>query len=1087
MYRGKPLKSDVIEPPKSRSPQGNNGVHAHNMARRCFSNDDIGGASRNRAQSPRGTAARSASVNSAKRSVASTNGISANSAGSTGIRGMRLCEIRSARMEAKIAKPVVRSGKPSKVSTPTPGQASKQNGQLSRVPASPAEQGGERAPDVLGSPEPTQANGKVSTPAPEQASKQNGQLSRVPAAVVAEQGGERTTDVLKSPESIQANGKVSTPAPEQASKQNGQLSRVPASPAEQGGERALDVLKSPESIQANGNAPAKVPVPTPRQASKQNGQLPKSPDAESGEQNAALDTSARNVQSGSGGDSNPPPEGSASPEARVTLDGSYCNKLLETEPFGNPYKLAAVLADNIQECSRVDVSPSTVYSLFCNPLLSELIGDSYIPGVLRPKVTRTVCKFARSVDFQRGRVVVDEVRSVRLITVNRYAAGAISVGSYTYGIDVASRMQLNAQVFQDLLSTRYTPVSPESIASKNVANTVLRFIFSYLVHLESLRRSTPQEEEEADATVLSILEYLDDEHTNIHNILHTEDYQGFYQYMKHLVARDAGRANSLLLSAGHKAAGYMAEHYNALLSNIIAYQCVKAGCPSGPETRDMLEKIGRNTLQHLMPLLCFSTALTSVAAQLYNATNKEDLVHAMSADSARFIMESHSFRSTLVGDVAATLRKVMPPLEVHTRYNQENLEKIAAAIFIFYPGCNFDGSDIVLGRDGLKLLNVGEGKIRTSHDFFNEEEVSRIVQRPDILLSELQMLFWGFRLSAGPLKWKEFLLELNELCETMITSQFAEAAQSRILRELTGINHLRQLDDRIGQVVYESFLPRVLCIRDFLRNAQLTESAANLIGFLPGPSATSGELSRLLLRICGLPDYNSNLWPTILNSPTTTTTSLTPYFIGDQESGTPQSLRGCEQPLKAAIDEYAGRTLSRFQSDDRESVVERNLEDEFSRDPTLHYRPKQLSERQRCAIVKTASRRSIAQRIKRVMEANMFIMAFCFASICSGVFLVRYTPPYVFIPYVAFVGGLLGFWVGWFINHKSAGVEHCLSNLPMGVTKLTLAIPQSEQPPTTQDVAPEVSQPQSLSSLATVSAISTLQQSRNVVISPMGT
>ncbi|KAF2281896.1 hypothetical protein GH714_042720 [Hevea brasiliensis] len=547
MYRGKPLKSDVIEPPKSRSPQGNNGVHAHNMARRCFSNDDIGGASRNRAQSPRGTAARSASVNSAKRSVASTNGISANSAGSTGIRGMRLCEIRSARMEAKIAKPVVRSGKPSKVSTPTPGQASKQNGQLLRVSsAKPAEQGGERAPDVLGSPEPTQANGKVSTPAPEQASKQNGQLSRVPASP-AEQGGERALDVLGSLEPTQANGKVSTPAPEQASKQNGQLSRVP--------------------------------------------------DAESGEQNAALDTSARNVQSGSGGDSNPPPEGSASPEARVTLDGSYCNKLLETEPFGNPYKLAAVLADNIQECSRVDVSPSTVYSLFCNPLLSELIGDSYIPGVLRPKVTRT------------GELPTTECRT-----------------------------------------------------------------------------------------------------------------QG---------------------------SGYMAEHYNALLSNIIAYQCVKAGCPSGPETRDMLEKIGRNTLQHLMPLLCFSTALTSVAAQLYNATNKEDLVHAMSADSARFIMESHSFRSTLVGDVAATLRKVMPPLEVHTRYNQENLEKIAAAIFIFYPGCNFDGSDIVLGRDGLKLLNVGEGKIRTSHDFFNEEEVSRIVQRPDILLSELQMLFWGFRLSLA--------------------------------------------------------------------------------------------------------------------------------------------------------------------------------------------------------------------------------------------------------------------------------------------------------------------------------------------------
>ncbi|KAF2281895.1 hypothetical protein GH714_042719 [Hevea brasiliensis] len=209
----------------------------------------------------------------------------------------------------------------------------------------------------------------------------------------------------------------------------------------------------------------------------------------------------------------------------------------------------------------------------------------------------------------------------------------------------------------------------------------------------------------------------------------------------------------------------------------------------------------------------------------------------------------------------------------------------------------------------------------------------------------------------------------------MITSQFAEAAQSRILRELTGINHLRQLDDRIGQVVYESFLPRVLCIRDFLRNAQLTESAANLIGFLPGPSATSGELSRLLLRICGLPDYNSNLSYTTLSSLSNlyNTTSLTPYFIGDQESGTPQSLRGCEQPLKAAIDESIS-----------------------------------------CPIHTTL----------------------CIYTLCSA------------------GGRTFRFLVGWFSLHKSAG-EHCLSNLPMGVTKLTLAIPQPEQPPTTQDVAPE--------------------------------
>ncbi|WP_447582075.1 hypothetical protein [Anaplasma marginale] len=963
-----------------------------------------------------------------KWSLAATNGVEAVGTGSTGARGTRLCELHSSRASAKqkvsvtrpslagakIAKPVVRPGKPPKVSTQTPGLALQQNGQLTKMSPTSAEQDSERIINASESFRPTQANGKVPTQAPEQASKQNGQLSKMPTA---EQEDERAPDAAESPEFIPANDKISTPA------STGQDGAVTAA-----------ALVGSGPIQANNNVPAKGPVPAPEQASKQNGQLPKAP-------NTTPHTSAGNIQSGSGGGSNPPSEDSAPVEKRVTLDSNYCKNLLATEPFGNPYKLAALLADNIQKFSKVSISAGTVYSLFCNPLLSELIGDSYIPGVLRPKVTRTVCKFARSVDFQRGRVVVDEVRSTRLITVNRYAAGAISVDSYTYGIDVASRMQLNAQVFQDLLSTRYTPVSPESIASKNVANTVLRFIFSYLVHLESLRRSTPQEEEEADATVLSILEYLDDEHTNIHNILHTEDYQGFYQYMKHLVARDAHRVNSLLLSTGHKASVYMAEHYNALLSNIIAYQCVRAGVTSGPETRDVLERIGKNATQHLMPLLRFSTTLSSVVAKLYNAINREDLIHAMNADGIRLIMESQDFKSALIENVAPVLRKVMPPLEVQSRYNQENLEKIAAAIFIFYPGCNFDGSDIVLGRDGLKLLNVGEGKIRTSHDFFNEEEASRAMQRPDILLAELQTLFWGFRASAGPLKWKEFLLELNELCETMITSQFAVAAQSKILSSLSGIQHLRQLHERIGQVVYESFLPRVLCIRDFLRNGRLAESAACLIDFLPGPSATSGELSRLLLRIYNVPIRVRNVYIDNFSQ----ACSITPYGISDyQEPGASLPLSSCESAFKAAIDEHAHHFLSRFQPDTRENVVERRLEDELSRDPETQYRPLSLSEQQRHAIVKTAARRSIAQRAMNSGISKMWLYSIGILALVIAVFLVQVTPPYVFVPYMVLVAGFLGFVAGRQYISKDASVEHCMSIAQVPTAVVRPKPPQSE-------------------------------------------
>ncbi|RCL19357.1 hypothetical protein DOS86_05150, partial [Anaplasma marginale] len=1010
MYRKEPLKSDAIEPAQNRSLQNGKGVYARTMARRCLSNGDIESTLRDRAQSPQGAATRSSSVSPTKWSLAATNGVEAVGTGSTGARGTRLCELHSSRASAKqkvsvtrpslagakIAKPVVRPGKPPKVSTQTPGRASQQNGQLTKMSPTSAEQDGERIINASGSSRPTQANGKVPSQAPEQASKQNGQLSKMPTA---EQEDERAPDAAESPEFIPANDKISTLAS-----------------AEQDGAVTAAALVGSGPIQANNNVPAKGPVPAPEQASKQNGQLPKAP-------NTTPHTSAGNIQSGSGGGSNPPSEDSAPVEKRVTLDSNYCKNLLATEPFGNPYKLAALLADNIQKFSKVSISAGTVYSLLCNSLLSELMGGSYIPGVLRPKVTRTVCKFARSVDFQRGRAVVDEVRSARLITVNRYAAGAISVDSYTYGVDVASRMRLNAQVFQDLLSTSHTPVSPESIAAKSVANTVLRFIFSYLVHLESLKRSSPQEEE-ADATVLSILEYLDDEYTNIHDILHAGDYQGFYQYMKHLIARDAHRVNSLLLSTEHKASVYMAEHYNALLSNIIAYQCVRAGVTSGPETRDVLERIGKNATQHLMPLLRFSTTLSSVVAKLYNAINREGLIHAMNADGIRLIMESQDFKSALIENVAPVLRKVMPPLEVQSRYNQENLEKIAAAIFIFYPGCSFDGSDIMLDGDGLKLLNVGEGKIRTSHDFFDEEEASRAMQRPDILLAELQTLFWGFRASAGPLKWKEFLLELNELCETMITSQFAVAAQSKILSSLSGIQHLRQLHERMGQVVYESFLPRVLYIREFLRNGRLAESAACLIDFLPGPSATSGELSRLLLRIYNVPIRVRNVYIDNFSQ----ACSITPYGISDyQEPGASLPLSSCESAFKAAIDEHAHHFLSRFQSDNRENVVERRLEDELSRDPETQYRPLRLSEQQRHAIVKTAARRSIAQRAINSGISKMWLYSIGILALVIAVFLVQVTPPYVFVPYMVLVAGFLGFVAGRQYISKDASVEHCMS------------------------------------------------------------
>ncbi|ACZ49165.1 hypothetical protein ACIS_00559 [Anaplasma centrale str. Israel] len=128
--------------------------------------------------------------------------------------------------------------------------------------------------------------------------------------------------------------------------------------------------------------------------------------------------------------------------------------------------------------------------------------------------------------------------------------------------------------------------------------------------------------------------------------MHSKDYRGFYQYMKHLVASNACKANSLLLSTAQKAVAYMAEHYNALLSSIIVYQCVNT-CPTNPSSSSTLRKVGSNAVQHLIPLLGFSSILSSIAARLYNATSKEDLVYAISVDNARLIMESQDFKDAV--------------------------------------------------------------------------------------------------------------------------------------------------------------------------------------------------------------------------------------------------------------------------------------------------------------------------------------------------------------------------------------------------------------------------------------------------------
>ncbi|MCU7611952.1 hypothetical protein OC188_04525 [Anaplasma capra] len=701
--------------------------------------------------------------------------------------------------------------------------------------------------------------------------------------------------------------------------------------------------------------------------------------------------------------------------------------MMNDDIFNNPYRFAAALANRVQKFSKVSIGTNSIYSLICNAVLSELIKDSYIPGRLELTRNRKVQTSAFTEEFAHNQTVLSELRSTTIMKMNRDTRELTLMHSYSENLELASRLSyVSVGILPDLFDA-YT-LTRSGQAAQRRQNVFLRAIYTHLAHVASHEHSSGVES--------SILEHLGEDREAVKSSLISRNYGNFRRHMERIIVRDPKTITSLLLPAVRQSLLHVYSRYNHLLTTIVAYQYVLEN-PVGTDEQHkaLLAEICESSLGHVRFLLQFSPKLTDIFWATYAAdiggskhVSGAKLYEIMRKDNrANKLLSSPTFKRALMTEVAEKLERDVTRIELHAHQALGNLERVAAAILLFYPGCDFTGADIALEKDRVRLLNVEEGKIvpvadsvtdHSTSPFFDERRVSRETQTSKHLLLEVRHIFSNFRAHVAPLRWDQFVVELKKLCRDMSTHEFATAAQSSILEQLRSIEHLSKLDDRIGQISYNSFLPRVRNIESFLSNESLVDFAECLIQLTPEHGAPSRAIAQHLI---------GTYSPTRIALPSSQDATRS-SGDGDSEQHTHDDNARLLRNLKAKASFHQFQYLSKYEARDASGPgMEASCDDSAgSSNGATPYTPEQLETDVKRAILNTAARRSL----KHMLEVSA-----PFAALCCAVMLVAamtifvtclHAPLFVTIPVLTslFLGLGVAAWLMFCITAKE---EHRMS------------------------------------------------------------
>ncbi|MGN7678722.1 MAG: hypothetical protein ACTJLL_03125 [Anaplasma sp.] len=640
------------------------------------------------------------------------------------------------------------------------------------------------------------------------------------------------------------------------------------------------------------------------------------------------------------------------------------------EVFKHPYKLAALVSQKICKYSKVDISKQGMYSLFCDVLLEELMGQGYVPGELQPQQTINKETVSKCAHFQGGSKASSITNKVSVLNLNRHIADAVSLEDYITSLETLETTHSVSRALQGLLHMRDKTPLPSPMDESRVP---LRAVYSCLVFLESHGSSIDDYEEEGSGQL--VLHFVDEmlPSIDIHEALNGRNHQNFRQCLHNAAMKDARELSSVLTTLVPRALTYLGAQCNTLLSSMITYQYLSANQASPTECEEMKARVGKSALLCIESVLLFSSELCREADRLY--LNPNNLLEAIRRDNAARILKSENFAKKLISEVVRPLKTERGLLAPQKHLELGNLERAAAAMLLFYPGCDVRGTDFVLSTGGAQLLNVGEEKIAVANNkFFDKDSTLGDAHKEELLLKDIQNIFQNFRLSVGSLSWSKFLEELDDLCDTIVTKGFADKARPNILQKLLDVEHVHDPNVDIGTIVYESFLPRVKYIREFLRNKELMDAAEHFVNFLHSrDDAASNTLSGMFMKVCG---YSQEANPASEQQPTPPEPETHELQTGHE---------GDKQALFYLIDTYKEAFVQRFEHQDNIIVDTELFEGRAERVSAAQYQVAELDTAQRHDIVKTLARRSSRHLFYYLLPYTSVFSALVLSCIVIGV------------------------------------------------------------------------------------------------------
>ena len=495
--------------------------------------------------------------------------------------------------------------------------------------------------------------------------------------------------------------------------------------------------------------------------------------------------------------------------------------LTERHNCGNLYEVSELAAKRLSRYSTAKLDTKTVYALFCDPIYKMLLPESYIEGDIRAVHQRTYISYVHVMKRNGyGYKVEGDVSEITQINSNQYIGRFASLRSYTQGVIRLYAGNLADQVCYVLTNKHYYGCV-EKLCKELNDNAAIRLLYRSLV--DEVERYHEFGDKDGSRAMFFILEK-----ENLYNALKSHDYDKFLYEMHDAATKDIFTVKQVVIQPIIDAISDTKRLYNTLLTCAIAYSQPRAN-PLYEHDKYLLGLASTS----LNALLLQSPKLQKKIAQMLG--KKEEKMYTLTRENIHtlFADHEHDFLDCLSNDdnIQAATNNCSITIDAN-----QNLERIAAATLVLYPGAKISGDEIILLRKGgPSLLNTGNIEINLNNPYFRSTTEDIKLQPEYHVADDIRSLFLSLQEVSHHLNWEVFIEELRAACTHIQSVKFAEQLKPAITRVMTANLPYCKPSNDIHTVVYESVLPRVRDIEVFLRNQQLVDCVRHLTKLVHDP------------------------------------------------------------------------------------------------------------------------------------------------------------------------------------------------------------------------------------------------------------